>query len=326
MKAEDCATALNEVLGDCRWEAAALAAGYCVLDAQGDPEIAARTIYDRCNHTLSKSRDLVQQMQCGSFEELLKPREKRGSAENPITKMFPAAITERRFLDLLDDLHAARPSVTYTDDRGARGLSDFTLVEGGDEVPINIKNAGTRFQHSLQLVGLEPDDCIPIPAYKAHDAVAKTPNLLYAVAADYELMGRLDEALPSLFTPSEVTVWRVLNEYTGAGVRDAEDRFVYGVVKKHWDSLRALATSSAFNVVSARKAIRILQTKPLRTPGIGLRAWGTGASAEVNVHLSVGEDMTPWISVGERVLANGLADIVEAVNRKRQEWVYDPEI
>lgn len=81
-----------------------------------------------------------------------------------------------------------------------------------------------------------------------------------------------------------------------------------------------------FRVVSARKAIRVLQTIPRRTPGIGLRAWGTGASAEVNVHLSIKDETKSWTMIDQRVVNGGLADIVRAVNRKRTEVVFDPEI
>ena len=81
-----------------------------------------------------------------------------------------------------------------------------------------------------------------------------------------------------------------------------------------------------FRIISARKSIRILQKKPKRTPGIGLRAWGTGASAEVNVHIKVSEETKPWEEIFERITLNGLDDIIEAINRKRTELVYDPEI
>jgi hypothetical protein len=123
----------------------------------------------------------------------------------------------------------------------------------------------------------------------------------------------------------EMRVWQSINQYAGARLKKAEDAFVATIVKKHWEQFRTFSTAR-FHVISARKAIRILQTKPQRTPGIGLKAWGTGASAETNVHISIGTEMTPWESVEQRILVNGVSDIVGAVNRKRQEWVYDPEI
>jgi hypothetical protein len=102
--------------------------------------------------------------------------------------------------------------------------------------------------------------------------------------------------------------------------------FVFSMVKKHWGRLKEICADNPFFVVSARKAVRVLHTKPQRTPGIGLRAWGTGASAEVNVHVSIEEDMTAWEAVRNRIIENGIQDIIQAVNRKRMEEVYDPEI
>jgi len=72
--------------------------------------------------------------------------------------------------------------------------------------------------------------------------------------------------------------------------------------------------------------MRFLQKFPKRTPGLGLRAWGTGASAEVNVHIAVSQETKQWDEVHSRIQESGIADIIDAVNRKKREWVYDPEI
>src|SRR5439155_18777659 len=102
--------------------------------------------------------------------------------------------------------------------------------------------------------------------------------------------------------------------------------FVAAIVKRHWAKIAPRVLPAPFRAVSARKAIRILQTKPQRTPGIGLRAWGTGASAEVNVHLSISGDTKPWPEIASRITVNGVSDIITAVNHKKTEVVYDPEI
>jgi hypothetical protein len=263
----------------------------------------------------------------GNFTSLIPFRERTGSAENPITKPFPARITEERFLETLDELHATRSSIDYSDDRDTgHTLKDFTLCEHGLELPINIKNAGTRFERAKQLVGLDPDDCIPIPAYKAFAAIESVPNLIYVVSVDYHLIGTLQRVLPQLFRPEEAIVWHLLNKHVGTHVKNAEDTFISAVIRKHWTQLKEICKNNPFYVISARKSVRILQTKPQRTPGVGLRAWGTGANAEVNVHISISEEMTPWKAIRDRILQLGLEDIVRAVNRKRVEEVYDPEI
>ena len=321
------AEALTAVIGDSRWDAVALAHGYLALLAGMGDEQAARAIYSRGPQTLKRSRELVEELKAEGFLKLLPARQRRGSAENPITKLFPATITEERFLELLEELCDARPSLTYSDDReSGHSFRDFTLYEHELELPINIKNAGTRFERAKELVGLDPNDCIPIPAYKAHGALEVAPNLLYLVSVDYDLIGSLDDLLPTLLTPEELLAWRLLNDHEGPRLRNGEDLFVFATVRKYWKELKSVARDTPFNVISARRAIRTLHAKPQRTPGIGLRAWGTSARGEVNVHVSIRQETTPWHEVNERISSEGIRSVVSAVNRRRTEEVYDPEI
>jgi hypothetical protein len=324
---DDAARALIKVIGDCRWEAVAIAKGYAARAGGSSEEVAAKAIFECRTHTQKRSREIISQLSQKTFLDMLTPRERTGSAENPVTKLFPATITEKRFLHLLDDLREKRDSVSYSDDRETgHKLMDFTLRENSEELPINIKNAGTRFERAADLVGLDPSDCIPIPAYKAHAAVDSLPNLLYVVSVDYDLIGNLNTLLPKMLSRDEVIVWDLLNRYAGTMVRSAEDAFIGEMVDKYWEHIEKIVQNNPFHAISARKAIRILQTLPHRTPGIGLRAWGTGASAEVNVHVSIKEDTTPWAEVRDRIISKGISDIIMAVNRKRVEEVYDPEI
>ena len=323
MKAESIA----KVLPDSRWIGACLGRAQVALGEGCEAESVARELYEKGSLTLTRSREIVEKLRTSDFTSLLEPRKRMGSAENPVTKLFPAAITERQFLDELDLVREVRPSLDYRDER-FRGhtLVDFTLLENDLELPINVKNAGTRFENAGQLVGIDPDDCIPIAAYKAHDAVEKEPNLLYAISIDYTLIRKIESHLMTQFNKDEAEVWRLLNEYSGPLIRDAEDKFIYSMVNKHWAEFSEQVALPIFKVISARKVIRILQKMPKRTPGIGLRAWGTGASAEVNVHISVSGETKGWDEVSSRIQSNGVADIIEAVNRKRTELVFDPEI
>lgn len=323
------AEALVAVIGDSRWEAVAVARGYLALLDGADIEQAARAIYEagKGTLTLKRSRERIEQSPTKGFLNQLTSRTKIGSAENPITKLFPARITEQRFLELIEELCNQRPSLSYFDDRDTgHTLTDFTFLEGGYDLPINIKNAGTRFERAEELVGLKPDDCVPIPAYKAHNALDAKSSLLYVISVDYHLVNQLNGLLPKVLSHGESVVWDLLNRFGGSHLRDAEDRFISSVVHRHWPQIKQVAQDNPFYAISARKAIRILQTKPKRTPGIGLRAWGTGASAEVNVHISLTEDATPWPEVAMRIVESGITDILTAVNRKHLEEVYDPEI
>jgi hypothetical protein len=319
------ASALLEVLGPSRWEVVALARAYISWkNHEANPE---RQLFETGPFTLRRSKELINQFGRRPLIAAFRLRERIGSAENPITKLFPAAFAEQLFVEELDSLKASCSGLEYSDDRySGYQFVDFTLKEGADSLPINVKNAGTRFLNAEALVGLKPDDCVPIPAYKAYGALETLPNLLYAVCPDYELTTKLDAALPGIFTGSESIVWQILNRYAGAHLRDAEDRFISNIIARHWSRLKDIATNIRFSIVSARKAIRVLQTNPERTPGLGLRAWGTSARGEMNVHLSIKDDMKQWQVVRDRIKSNGVADIISAVNRRRQEWVYEPEI
>lgn len=324
---KEAATALVNIIGDSKWEAVAFAHGYLAMLNEATDEEAARIAYEHGIQTLKRSRQLIAESKGKGFKALLYRREKVGSAENPVIKLFPATITEQRFLELLDELCSNRKGLSYSDDReSGHGLTDFTLHEGKLELPINIKNAGTRFERARQLVGLDPNDCIPIPAYKANAALETVPNLLYVVSVDYDLVGNLSNLFPTILDHNELIVWDLINNYAGAKVRSAEDTFIFSVTRKYWDEMKCIANENPFHVISARKAVRILQTKPERTPGIGLRAWGTGANAEVNVHVSIEQDTTSWSVLCDRIIDKGISDIMRAVNRKKWEEVYDPEI
>jgi hypothetical protein len=323
----EAANALVNVIGTSRWDTVAIAQGFVAAQSGTPEEDAARIIFRNGCQTLGQSKQLIQSMKLKGFIAQLPTRERTGAAADPVPKLFPGRITEERFVELLDELKLRNADFDYDDRRNIEhGLDDFRLIQGGSELPVNVKVASTRFEQSAQLVGLDPSDCIPIPAYKATAAVTKFPALVYAVSVDYTLVNTLILQLPKLITKEEAIVWDLIGRYQGTRVRQAEDAFVFEIVRKHWDNLKPLIQDNSFHVISARKALRILHTKPARTPGIGMRGWGTGARAEVNVHVSVKEDTTPWNHVVQRIEKYGLNDVIGAVNRKRLEEVSDPEI
>jgi len=44
------------------------------------------------------------------------------------------------------------------------------------------------------------------------------------------------------------------------------------------------------------------------------------------VHLSISGDTKPWPDIADRIRVTGVSDIITAVNHKKTEVVYDPEI
>jgi len=319
--------ALTRVIGGSRWEAVALAHGILALSEGAPAERAAGITYERGLGTRKAALEAMARFQREGFVALLEPRKKTGSAENPVTKLFPAMVTEERFLEIASDLCHRQPALSYKDERETgHSLVDFSILSEGARLPINVKTASTRFAKARDLVGLCPEDCIPIPVYKASAALETEPNLLYVVSVDFSLVAALDRLLPVLLAEEERIVWDLLNRYGGSRLRSAEDAFVFATVRKYWERISEVVQERPFHAISARKSMRVLQTKPKRTPGIGLRAWGTGANAEVNVHVSVQEDTTAWNEVSRRIEEKGLCDVLRGINRRRQELVYDPEI
>jgi hypothetical protein len=324
------AEALCRLLPGASWEAVALARGFLASSGGATDEKAVSAIREGSRIAPGRARTLLARSKTDGLLATFKERERKGSAENAAPKLFPARITEQRFAELLESLISDRSTVKCEDERdtGEYTLADYSLCELSDRLPINVKNAGTRFTNAQALVGLDPDDCIPIPAYKAFGAIESDSysSLVYVCSVDFELARRVGEVLKETLTDEETLVWGILNDYTGSGVKAAEDQFVSLTVSKYWERFQKAASNTPFVAISARRAIRILKTKPRRTPGLGLKAWGTGVSGEVNVHVSIKEDMTPWETVRDRIVSKGVGDILRAVGRRRQEWVDDPEI
>ncbi|MGA8833696.1 MAG: hypothetical protein ACLQT6_09090 [Desulfomonilaceae bacterium] len=70
-----------------------------------------RELYEGNSLTLTRSREIVARLQTSDFTDLLEPRKKTRSAENPVSKLFPAAVTERQFPDEMDRLREIRPTL-----------------------------------------------------------------------------------------------------------------------------------------------------------------------------------------------------------------------
>ncbi len=321
------AQTIERLLPDNRWEGAVMAKALGLTLLPGGADAAVALMRQEIGYSKKRAVELVGLLPREGVPALLPERERTGSSENPITKMFPAAIAETLFLESIRKLCAERPTVHYRDHRrDEHSNRDFTLTEGVVELPINVKNAGTRFENAAALVGLPPDDCLPIPVYKAYGAASTYPALIYVFNVDYGLLEQLEHGYVELLSPEEQLVWKLLNEKGGKHLKKGEDEFVYGVVERRWSAFRKFSSNHQFEVVSAQKALKILHSNPRRTPGVGLRAWGNMAKAEVNVHLQRSVDMTPWSSVYRRIRDEGVACIVADVVRTCSATVPDPRV
>jgi hypothetical protein len=103
---DEAAEALLQLVGSSGWVAVALARGYLLARSGATDEVIARGLFESGSFTLTKARALAPDVKRQGFRALVPARERTGSAENPITKLFPATITEERFVERLDALAA----------------------------------------------------------------------------------------------------------------------------------------------------------------------------------------------------------------------------
>jgi hypothetical protein len=252
---------------------------------------------------------------------------------NPLEKqklgfqnLIVGTLAERVFSE--DHLAALEPDGFNVEDYHEAGENrDFGLQKDGLELPINVKVASTLFRNAQTVVGLAPEDCVPISAYKAIGASERVPSLVYVDLVDFELREKVDNFMHSLDGALGIG-WHLLSWYRGAGVRAAEDQYLRSLFETKGSELKKLAPAvTSFRVISARRVIAILRKNPRRVPGLGVPGAGTGGfSAEVNVHISVESEMVAWNDIAADVRADGIQAVLDRIMRETTETVWDPTL
>ncbi len=195
---------------------------------------------------------------------------------------------------------------------------DFGVQRDGLELPINVKTASTLFREAFRTVGLQPNDCIPISAYKANGAAKRVPDLIYVDLVDFALRVKADSYMASL-VGDEAILFDLFSWYGGRGAKKAQDAFVAKLFESHRAALEALVTAeSKFQVISAQRVKAIVRDLPERCPGLGIKGAGTGGfNAEVNVHVSVQHETRPWDEVAGVLRNAGIQALLNMI-RKRE--------
>jgi hypothetical protein len=233
-------------------------------------------------------------------------------------------IAERVFRE--DHLTPLEPDGFTVVDYHERGENrDYGLQRGGLELPINVKTASTLFYSARRQVGLDPDDCVPISAYKAIGASERVPALVYVDLVDFTLRERVDDFVNNLAGDLAVG-WHLLSWYLGPGARRAQDRYVQTLFDRYDVKLKALAPpSTSFRVISARRVLAIMRQNPRRVPGLGIKAAGTGVfNAEVNVHISVRDETQPWDDIAEQCRSYGIQHVLDQITRTAMVEIPEP--
>ena len=216
---------------------------------------------------------------------------------------------------------------TVVDYHEAGENRDYGLQRDGCELPINVKVASTLFRNARTTVGLEPDDCVPISAYKAIGASEHVPTLVYVDLVDFTLRDKVDGFMDALEGDLEIG-WHLFSWYGGKGAKKTQDRFIDVLFDAHGTELNALAPdSTSFRVISAQRVLAILRSLPRRVPGLGVKGAGTGTFvAEVNVHISVEAETRPWDEVADECRHHGIPHVLSQITRTASAEIPDPQL
>ena len=204
---------------------------------------------------------------------------------------------------------------------------DYVVRRDGYELPINVKTASTLFREAQKMVGLAPEDCIPISAYKAIGSCERVPELVYVDLVDFTLREKVDTFTDNLTGPQEI-LWELLAWYGGPGCRRAEDEFVAALFDTHARRLTAFVPRAAtYRVISAQRVLAVMRDTPRRCPGLGVRAAGLGTFvAEVNIHVSVATETVPWDEVASIMQKSGIERVLKAILNSESREVPEPTI
>jgi hypothetical protein len=249
-----------------------------------------------------------------------------GGRSQAFQNLVVGTIAERVFRErYLAPLEAKGFTVVDYHEKGEN--RDYALQRDGGELPINVKVASTKFREAKAVVGLDPDDCIPISAYKAIGASERVPELVYVDLVDFTLREKVDAFIDALQGPLAIG-WHLLSWYRGKGAIQAQDRFLNTLFNRHAPELLALAPgASAYRVISAQKVLTIMRRNPHRVPGLGVKGAGTGVIVgEVNVHMSVRDETRAWDDVAKELLSTGIGPVLKQIRRTVAIEVPDPAL
>jgi hypothetical protein len=233
-------------------------------------------------------------------------------------------LTERVFRErYLAALEAEGFVVQDLHERGEN--RDYAVQRDGAELPINVKVASTIFRNAREVVGLDPNDCIPISAYKAIGASERVHNLVYVDLVDFSLREKVDAYMNGL-DGSLGALWHLLSWYAGIGAKAAQDQYITALFERRLGDLMGLLPgATSFRVISAQRVLAIMRKNPRRVPGLGIKAAGTGVIvAEVNVHISVRDETRAWTDVIEEARSHGIQHVLDQIARTITAEVPDP--
>jgi len=251
------------------------------------------------------------------------PRDRRNAA---FENLVVGTLAERVFRD--QHLAALEPGGFEVADYHESGENrDFGVQKEGLELPINVKVASTMFREARRVVELDPEDCIPLGAYKAIGASERVPAMVYVFLVDFKLRERVDSFMEGLDEDLAIG-WDLLSWFGGRGMKRAQDQYITALFDRHGPDLRALTPGvTSFRVISAQRALAIMRKHPRRVPGLGVKAAGTGViRGEVNIHVSVDQETRSWDEIADLLGRHGVQHVLDQVTRTVRAEIPEPDL
>jgi len=235
-----------------------------------------------------------------------------------IGQLLLGEIAERAF-EKIYKTTMGTDELVLEDDRGSRNDTDYRVLNGhGRPVfRINIKFHGTLFRNARALVDLEPEDCFALATYKIHQGLQKQdserlPYLFVIVGLAGVTGASIGNALPedlahfiSLVHKGAISGKRTLEEQIVGYLMTEEQREPF---RSAYEDLRSKLESAEWRVLSARRADNLLRVKlfdrvfAVRVP----RFTRNYRNAELDMHFSISEDLTPLPAFLKNLKERGL--------------------
>lgn len=297
--------------------------GAQLVDDGIDVKEAAREVgtHTRSLREVLEADDRLESVLECSIREVDRPHRER--AIQTLGQLLVGKAAERAFEEIFREEMESH-ELELRDLRGGRTDTDYRLYNGqGRPVyRINIKFHGALFERAPELVELEPEDCFALATYKIHGALGKQEQeglpYIFAIVGVRSMSGEgVGVRIPSQYVDGTAYIYQ---SPKAQGKRDFEDRVVDHLVEREveafQDAYRAIRSADWY-ILSARRADHLVRQMlyervfALRIP----RFTQQFRAAEVDMHFSLSQDLTPLKDFLHMLRREGQAKVVTMLER-----------
>jgi len=247
-------------------------------------------------------------------------------AEMMLGQLLLGHLAEQAFeLIYKNTMHNA--DLTLEDQRESRNDTDYRVLNGGRRqvFRMNIKFHGARFRNAMDMVGLEPDDCFALATYKIGQGLQKQEKevlpYIFVVVSTPIASSDIGRQIPRRYVDLAALAHA---SKSIKGKRKIEERIIEHLVAGSdagfapvVQQLRDQLATATWRVLSARKADKLLREKLFdRVFAVRVRAFNRNyRNAELDMHFSLSQDMTPLHRFLEIIRDKGLHGVTAELER-----------